>query len=59
MSCCFAYYTEFVLQQLSEIKRSFVCMLPGLTLESFPKEFEESKVLYWYGVDKEDRKICE
>jgi len=30
-----------------------------LTLESFPADFEERQVLYWHGVDKENRKIRE
>lgn len=31
--------------------------LNDLTLESFPADFEERQVLYWHGVDKENRKI--
>jgi len=40
-------------------EKHIMCIYLDLTLESFPKEFEESKVLYWYGVDNENRKICE
>jgi len=33
-------------------------LVADLTLESFPADFEERKVLYWHGVDKDSRKIC-
>lgn len=32
--------------------------IADLTLESFQPEFKEQQVLYWHGVDKENRKIC-
>ena len=33
----------------------YVC-IADLTLESFPSDFEE--ILYWHGVDRENRNIC-
>ena len=29
-----------------------------LSLESFPADFEDRRVIYWHGVDNEHRKIC-
>jgi len=29
-----------------------------LTSESFPADFEDRRVIYWHGVDNENRKIC-
>jgi len=38
-----------------------VCILNDvvdLTLESFPADLAGEQVLYWHGVDKDNRKIC-
>jgi len=35
-----------------------VCVVTAeLTLESFPAEFADQGVIYWHGVDNENRKI--
>ena len=34
------------------------CVDVDLTLDSFPADFEDRRVIYWHGVDNDNRKIC-
>lgn len=36
----------------------YICCVVDLTLETFPADFDDRRVIYWHGVDTENRKIC-
>jgi len=48
----------FITRSLATQLMSLVVFVADLTLESFPADFEDRRVIYWHGLDNESRKIC-